>query len=56
MMVTSVVKPLLEAVISKYINEHIQERNILNVSNVVKPLQEGVISRYRNEHILEVTL
>jgi hypothetical protein len=42
MNVNNVVKPLHIAVLSKYISEHIQERNPMNVTNVVKLLKEVV--------------
>ena len=37
----------------KYISEHIQERNPMNVNNVVKPLHIAVLSKYISEHIQE---
>ena len=53
MNVNNVVKPLHIAVLSKYISEHIQERNHMNVNNVVKPLQEAVVSNAIKDHIQE---
>ena len=43
-------------VISKYIKEHILERNPMNVISVVKPLHIIVISEYIKEYILERNL
>ena len=42
MTVTNVVRTLEQGMTSKYISEHIQERNHKNVNNVVKLLKEVV--------------
>ena len=43
MNVTSVVKPLQEAVVSNVIKEHIQEKHPMNETKVINPLQEAVV-------------
>ena len=42
-----------KAVSSKYINDHIQERNSTNVINVLKPYYNTVVFKFIKEHVLE---
>ena len=42
-----------QALISKYINEHIPERNLLNVTNVVKLFRKPIVFTHIKAHIVE---
>ena len=53
MKVSDVIKPLQQALISKYINEHIPERNLLNVTNVVKLFRKPIVFTHIKAHIVE---
>ena len=46
----NVVKPLHIIVVSKYIKEHIVERNPVNTTNVAKHFYISVVSKYIKEH------
>ena len=50
MNVTSMVKPLQEAVVSNAIKDHIHERHHMNVTKVVNPLKEAVFLNIIIEH------
>ena len=47
------VNPFQNTVISEYIKENVQERNLMKKINVIKPLPITVISKYINKHIVE---
>ena len=46
MKASNVIKSLQQALISTYINEHIPERNLLNVTNMVKLFQKPIVFTY----------
>ena len=52
----SVVKPFNIRSVSKYIEEHIGERKIIDVINVIKPLHIAVVFQGIKEHIAERNL
>ena len=53
MNVMNEVNPFQNTVISEYIKENVQERNLMKKINVIKPLPITVISKYINKHIVE---
>ena len=52
MKVSNVIKPLQQALISKYINEHIPERNLLNVTNVFNLFRKPIVFTHIKAHIV----
>ena len=49
-------KPMHVTVVFKYINEHIQDRDLMNILEAQNPLYATIVSEYKKELILKRNL
>ena len=54
MNVVKLENPLHATVVSEYIQEHILERNLINITNVVKPLHVPIIFKRMKAFIVDI--
>lgn len=55
MNVVKLENPLNATVVSEYIQEHILERNLINITNVVKPLHVLIILKCMKVFIVDIS-
>ena len=55
MNVVKLENPLNATVVSEYIQEHILERNLVNITNVVKPLHVLIILKCMKVFIVDIS-